>query len=221
MNKLLFIANWKSNKTASEAVDWLKAFDKLRENVNLENKEVILCPSYLGLPFCFSYIKENNLPIKLGVQDVSAFRQGAYSGEVSARQVKEFAMYTIIGHSERRKYNHETDDELKNKILVAKQGGLNTIYCVQDKNTFIPEDADFVAYEPVFAIGTGTPDTPKSIENTFSEISKKTGKTNLIYGGSIDFTNIKHYTRIPLLSGFLIGSASLDPNTFINILQAC
>ncbi|OGH10531.1 MAG: hypothetical protein A2857_00900 [Candidatus Levybacteria bacterium RIFCSPHIGHO2_01_FULL_36_15] len=219
--KLLFIANWKSNKTSEEAVSWLQAFKKNQSKINPENKTIIVCPSFLSIPAASLYIKANNLPIVVGAQDISGFESGAYTGEVSARQIREFCEYVIIGHSERRKYNHENDQDVHNKAEMAKTRNLKTIVCVQNEGVLVPKDSDFVAYEPVFAIGSGNADTPESITTVFSEINNNTGKTKLLYGGSVNAKNLESFLQIPYLSGFLIGSASLDPDAFISLLLKC
>ena len=221
MQKLLFIANWKSNKRYEEAVDWLQTFKKNLSKINLENKIIVVCPSFTYIPAVSLYVKANNLPIAVGAQNISGFESGAYTGEVSAQQLKEFCEYVIIGHSERRKYNHENDQDVHNKVEMAKTRKLKTIVCVQNEYTLIPKESDFVAYEPVFAIGTGNPDTPDRIADVFSSINNITGKSGLLYGGSVDAKNIAGFLQIPYLSGFLIGTASLDLDAFINLLSKC
>lgn len=221
MNKLLFIANWKSNKTSEQAVDWLQVFKKNLSKVDWENKTVVVCPSFISVPASSLYIKANNLPVFVGAQDLSGYESGAYTGEVSALQIKEFCEYVIIGHSERRKYNRESDQDVQNKAEMAKTRNLKTIVCVQNEVAPVPKESDFIAYEPVFAIGTGNPDSPQNIAKVFSKINDITGKVNLLYGGSVDAKNIDSFMQIPYLSGFLIGTASLDPDAFINLLSKC
>src|SRR5574340_1242098 len=113
MDKLLIVANLKSYKTETEAKEWLDAFVKIKEIVNnLTDKEVIICPPF-QLLFMFSlYAKDKGLPVKIGAQNLSPFEEGAYTGEVNARQIKDFADYVLIGHSERRNNFGETDDML-------------------------------------------------------------------------------------------------------------
>ena len=112
MDKKLFIANWKSHKTKEEAV---KFFEYVRDNIahiDLSNKEIIIAPPFTLLAKAKYLIDEYKLPIKLASQNVSSFPEGAYTGEISARQVKEFADYVIVGHSERRKYLHESEMDI-------------------------------------------------------------------------------------------------------------
>lgn len=221
MGKKIFIANWKSNKTTEESVSWLEVFNKNLSKISFENKTIVICPSFMSLQATSLYIKVNNLPISLGAQNISQFGEGAYTGEVNFRQIREFCQYVIIGHSERRKYNHETDSEIFEKTKIAKKEGLKTIVCIQAEETSISQESDFVAYEPVFAIGTGNPDTPGNVEKVFNKIINKRGNTNLVYGGSVNTQNVTNYLKISNLSGFLIATASLDPNNFTDILSKC
>ncbi|RJQ27459.1 triosephosphate isomerase [Candidatus Parcubacteria bacterium] len=217
-NKKLFIANWKSNKTSQEAVEWLKIFKDNLVKINLEDKEIIVCPSFIALSSCYSFIKENNLPIKLGVQNISKFGDGPYTGEVNVRQAKEYVEYVLIGHSERRKYFFETDQDIEEKTRLAKEIGLKTIICVQNENTNIPQLSEIVAYEPESAIGTGNPEDPQNVADIVSNIHSRTGKDIFLYGGSVNEENAQSFLEAPMISGLLVGTASLDPYTYIKLL---
>lgn len=219
MEKKLYIANWKSHKTASQALEWLESFGKNSQKMDFKNKIVVVCPAFTALSACFSYIKAHNLPILLGAQNVSKFSEGAYTGEVAARHIREFAEFVIIGHSERRTNFLETDKDVEEKVARAKQERLRTIVCVQDEKGFIPKDSDYVAYEPVAAIGTGNPDNPDNIQRVFHVLRSTTGRTSFIYGGSVDDENITSFLNVPHFGGFLVGGASLDPVTFLNLLS--
>jgi triosephosphate isomerase (TIM) len=148
MKKLFITANWKSYKTSSQAQEWL-------EKCTIEHssdKETIVCPPFTFLAQMASWVKEKNLPLKLGSQDVSPFGEGAYTGAVHAQQVKEFAQYAIIGHSERRKEFKEDDEILVKKVQMALSAGLTPIFCVQGEETPVPDGVTIVAYEPIWAI---------------------------------------------------------------------
>lgn len=220
MKTLFIVANWKSNKTISETEKWLHDFDEKlkRENISLENKEIIVSLSFTLLEhanYCSSNLK---LPLKFAAQNISPFEEGAYTGEVSAKQIKEFADYVLIGHSERRKNFLERDEMLFKKVELAKQYGLIPIFCIQGKDTKVPKDVEIVAYEPVFAIGTGNPDTPESAEKIANYIKVNTGVRYIFYGGSVTSANIKKFTKMPNIDGALVGGASLDPRKFLEIV---
>jgi triosephosphate isomerase (TIM) len=219
MKKLFIIANWKSYKTTQEANDWLQAFAGANPQED-ESKEVIICAPFTLLSLLKSYTDEVVLPIKIGSQDVSPFEEGAETGEVAADQVKEFADYAIIGHSERRKNFNETDDILKKKVELALKYHVTPIFCVQDENTFIPEGVELVAYEPIFAIGSGTPDTPENAENVIHAIKEKNQHVKyVLYGGSVKPENVHSFTASPSIDGVLVGGASLDAHKFFQMIQ--
>lgn len=218
MKRKFIVANWKSNKTESEAKNWLSAMSSLKDQ-DLSNKEIIVCPSFVHLPAMKAFIEEQKLPIKLGAQNVSPFDEGAYTGEVSAKQIKEFAESVIIGHSERRKNFLESDEMLFEKMKLAKQYGLTPLFCVQGKETQTPSNSNIVAYEPIDAIGTGHPDIPENAEDVASFFKKDYNVVHVLYGGSVTSKNVKQFTQMPNIDGVLIGRASLDAKEFYAIIQ--
>ena len=219
MKKLFIIANWKSYKTQVEAVDWLEKSLEFRiQNSELKEKEVIVCPSFTLLSEVSFFIQENKLSLKVGAQDISPFGEGAYTGAVHAKQVKEFSDYTIIGHSERRRFFHETDEILAKKVMLAKEAGLISVYCVQSKEELVPEDVEIVAYEPVTAIGTGNPDTPENAQAVAEAIRSQFPHVHyVLYGGSVKPENVLSFTSLPAIHGVLVGGASLSPDTFFQL----
>src|ERR1700729_1198641 len=116
MKKLFIVGNWKSYKTSADAKAWLEKFKELNPQYSPDEKEAIICPPYPFLSEIKAFIDENHLPLKLGTQDISPFDEGAYTGAIFARQAKEFVTHAIVGHSERRKYFHETDEDVLAKI---------------------------------------------------------------------------------------------------------
>lgn len=219
MEKRFIVANWKSNKTMSEATEWLTHLSsKIYNLVKSNHKEIILCPPYTLLPIVRSFIIDHRLPINLGAQDVSSFTEGQYTGEVNAKQVKEFAEYVIIGHSERREYFHEDAVVLEKKVVMAKENRLTTIFCIQGEDVSIPKGIDIVAYEPTAAIGTGKPDTPESANSVALATKKRRGVLHVLYGGSVTPDNVSSFTCMPEISGVLVGGASLDPSEFLAIV---
>ena len=220
MKNLFIVGNWKENKTESEAINFLMDFAKSyspRPDV-----KTIICPTYLSVSAASKFVKENNLDIDLGVQEVSEFEGGAYTGEVSASQAAEFVKYSIIGHSERRKNFNETDQDIEKKVKAAADHGIIPIVCVINDTVPVPVGVRIVAYEPVEAIGTGHPDTPENAEEVAKKIKEKNPDvTDILYGGSVTSENVRSFTEKPDISGVLVGGASLDPAKFLEIISKC
>jgi triosephosphate isomerase len=216
MKSSIIVANWKSNKILEEVEEWVEKFS---ENTLAADKKVIICPSFTLLSDLKNLITKKNLKLEIGAQDISAFDKGPYTGEVNAAQVKDFAKYILIGHSERRKNFKETNQTLEQKVTLAKNYGLDPIFCIQGDDTYIPSGVQIVAYEPFFAIGTGNPDTAENAEKIGSMIKQK-GFGNFLYGGSVNLENIKTFTSMPSIDGVLIGKASLDPLEFFKIIES-
>ncbi|MBU2632743.1 triose-phosphate isomerase [Patescibacteria group bacterium] len=216
MNKPIIIANWKSNKTVGEAREWWKIFSNTLSKSSSKEKLVIICPSFTLLPLLKEEIKNSELEILLGAQDVSAFEQGSNTGEVNARQIKEFADYVIIGHSERRGSLKEDNEILAEKVKRAKEAKLSTIFCIQGENTLIPEGVNLIAYEPIFAIGTGNPETPENAETVANTVKKD---ARFLYGGSVKSDNIQAFSKKRNIDGVLVGGASLNPLEFAKIVE--
>ena len=221
MKKRYIIANWKSNKTLDETDAWLDAFTNTPLTINPEEKEVIICPSFISLPSLRVFLDEQEtLPIQLGTQDVSAFGEGAYTGEVNAKQIKECADYAIIGHSERREHCKEDDAILARKVQMALAESLIPIFCIQAKETPIPDGVTIVAYEPVSAIGSGHPDTPEDAESVARTVkAAHPSVAAVLYGGSVTAEQVNTFTIMPSIDGVLIGGASLDANHFRRIID--
>lgn len=226
MKKLYLVANWKSHMLLKQATDWLDDYANYTPSTLSgqsdyeDHKTVVVCPPFTLLQSLQYKIGTFNSQIKVGAQDVSPFEEGAYTGEIAASMLKEFCSYVIVGHSERRKYFGETDEMIANKITQAKKAGLTPILCVQDEKTPIPDDVAIVAYEPIFAIGTGKPDTPANANKVCTAIRKKHPQvTAVLYGGSVDPDNVNTFTSQDSIDGALVGGASLDAETFVNIIK--
>lgn len=218
MKKLSIIANWKSNKTESEARGWLQYLSSKMYDLP-PNKSIVVCSPFTLLTNMKSYIIDNKLSISLGAQDVSPFGEGQYTGEVNGRQVKEYADYVIIGHSERRKYFLENKEMIKKKVLMAKQSGLIPVVCIQDESEEISQGVEIVAYEPSFATGTGNADTPEDANEVARIVKTKNNTINVLYGGSVTASNVKSFTQMPYIDGVLVGSSSLNPQEFLAIVN--
>ena len=211
------VANWKSNKTLAEAQQWLKVFQQLyRPQPTLE---VILCPSYLHLATLAQLIQQQDLQLKLGVQDISPFPAGAYTGEVAAAQLTGLIEYAIIGHSERRNYFHEDDQLLAQKVTQTLTCRLQPLYCIQQAATTIPPSVKIIAYEPPSAIGTGHTANPTSTNQLLAELRQQHQQLKAcLYGGSVTPQNVASFLVQPNIDGVLVGGASLDPESFAQII---
>ena len=188
---------------------WLESFKP-----PAKGHTIIICAPFTLLQF----LHERARTFELGAQDVSPFGEGAYTGEVNAKQLKEFVTWIIIGHSERRKNFGETEDILKEKVAQAKNIGLKIIYCVPDENSTMPTGVDVIAYEPVWAIGTGKTDTPQNA-NRVVEVLKSKFSIPVIYGGSVSPENVASFIAQPNIDGVLPGGASLDAVKFAELIQ--
>ncbi len=214
------IGNWKSYKTVEQSLAWLE------ETVNSswpagqeEEKIAVVCPPFSALSEMKHYIDRNSLPLRVGAQNCSPYEEGAYTGEVTAGQLRELCDYVIIGHSERRKLFNETDEMLAEKVVRAHDAGLHVIFCVQGKETMIPDGVAIVAYEPVFAIGSGTPDTPDNAEEVARFLKQEKQAKVVLYGGSVKPENIATFTNQSSIDGALIGGASLSADSFLSLVK--
>ena len=220
MKNLFIVANWKSNKNTSEAHAWLLNIERGIGLVDLTDKEIVVCPSYLSLPSMKAYILQKNLDIKLGAQDISPFEAGAFTGEINGSQLQEVVNYVLAGHSERRRELGETDGLIHRKVMQTHAAGLQSILCVQGDDTPVPQGVSMVAYEPIFAIGTGTPDAPDHSESIAASIKQKNPSVEyVLYGGSVSEEDVKSFTNMPSIDGVLVGGASLDPEKFLQIIE--
>lgn len=223
------IANWKSNKTIQEALEWVSIVcPKIPKS---EYVKVVVCPTFSCLSKVAKEIKVNNFPLLVGSQDLSPFGVGAYTGEESAVLLRELVSLSILGHSERRKNFSETNELIAQKVKQAQYAGIMPLLCVQGENTPIAESCKLVAYEPIWAISTGltnTPgagraDTPENANKVAQAIKSKNSQEDLevIYGGSVNSTNVEGFINQPWISGVLVGNASLNAEEFVKIIEAC
>ncbi len=215
MKKLSLFANWKSNKTKTEAEEWLNEFNFQGS----ENIETIILPPFTLLDIVSEFIKKNNLDIQIGAQDISPFGMGAYTGEVNGDQIKEFGKYVLIGHSERRSNFSETKELIDLKIQEAIKNNLIPVVCISDISELptINSPELIVAYEPLAAIGTNTPEDPSLVSSVVNEIKSKL-VCKVIYGGSVNSQNIKNYTNLDI-DGVLVGGESLKASSFLDLIN--
>lgn len=224
----LIVANWKMNGTRSSFVDFIS---KLNSKSNEIASRLVICPPFISFPDNIEL--SNN--ISIGAQNCHHKKSGSYTGEISAEMLKELGCtHVILGHSER---TNETDSEIKLKSETAIESGLHPIICVgenvedykggktkeaieyQCKNRLPTHGEYTVAYEPIWAIGTGHVPSNDTIAEVIEVIKSCTGKRHVIYGGSVSSENIENLLNISNLSGVLIGSASLDFDHFYKIVQ--
>jgi len=250
MNRRPIIAgNWKMNCTIPEAVQLVTALK--RDLFDEEKVEVVVCPTYTALASVSEIIQES--PILLGAQDLFWEQKGAYTGEISAPMLKDAGCtYVIIGHSERRRYFGETNERVNKKIKSALAEGLNPIVCVgetkEEREKGITKDVVcshvveglhdissddmlkcVIAYEPVWAIGTGLTATPEQAEEVHDFIRNKllkekfgesvSHKVRIQYGGSVTPENVKSLMEKPDIDGALVGGASLKADGFVKLIR--
>lgn len=215
-----FIANWKTNKTINQSIDWMSVFLKGYKPHN--NKKIIICPPFPFISVLNSMIvKSHNLSI--GSQDVSFHEKGTYTGEVSALNLSGMISHCIIGHSERYLHMHETPEIFFQKSMLAHKYGISRFYCIKNEFDSFPADVEFVCYEAIDAISTGDGNGSNKPLKNIIELKKKlilSGDTGFIYGGSVNENNCKEYISSPEIDGFLIGGASLDPKRFLTIINS-
>jgi triosephosphate isomerase (TIM) len=217
--EIWIIANWKSNLSLSESLDWInKVGPKVNKGSNLR---VVVCPRFSALSEISHEVLVNNYPLLVGSQDLSPFDVGSFTGEEPASLIKEVAKISIIGHSERRKNFGETDEMIEEKIKKARSARIEPVLCIQDETTPIPSSVEIVAYEPVFAIGTGIPDTPENAEKVASAVKEGRENLKILYGGSVTSENCKSFISQENINGLLIGKSSLNPYEFLKIIENC
>ncbi len=243
--KPIIAGNWKMNNTASEGVELVKALKPLVADAKCD---VVVCVPAIDIPAVKKAVYGSK--IKLGAQNVHFAEKGAYTGEISANMLKEYGVqYVIIGHSERRQYFGETDETVNKRTLAALAAGLTPIVCIgeslEEREGGLTEKVldkqiaegfkgieDFsklvIAYEPIWAIGTGKTATAAQANETIGYIRKRVkklyphknaGRLRIQYGGSMNAGNAKELMAQPEIDGGLIGGASLKPNDFAAIVH--
>ncbi|HHX43831.1 MAG TPA: triose-phosphate isomerase [Chloroflexi bacterium] len=249
MRTPILAGNWKMNKTVAEAEALVRAMiDPL---VAIEGVDKVFCPPFMAIPAVARLVE--GTPIGVGAQDMYWEESGAYTGEISPLMVAEFCRYVIIGHSERREHFGETDETVNNKIRAALQHGLVPIVCVGE--TLEQRDAGItdawvsgqveaalrgipaeqvagiiMAYEPIWAIGTGRAATAADAEHICGNVVRATitrlfGQTTadavrIQYGGSVNSANAAELLAQPNVDGGLVGGASLKAEDFVAVVRA-
>lgn len=246
----LVAGNWKLNKTATEAYQLVsELITGLR---NIQGVEKLICPPFTALMAVSRLIKDTD--IRLGAQNMYWEEKGAYTGEISPRMLAEFCQYVILGHSERRAYFGETNEQVNRKVRAALAHHLTPVICVGETleeneagravgvvsrqvreallgaDLLADSDPLVIAYEPVWAIGTGRAATADGVNTLIRNVIRPTiavmfgddlaQRVRILYGGSVNSGNAKEFFRQPEIDGALVGGASLDARTFIAIVEA-
>ncbi len=248
--KAIIAANWKMNMTPTEARTFLDAF--LPKFPEATGVDIVIAPSFLTMPMAAAQIVPN-AAVDISAQNMSAEASGAYTGEVSAAMLKEVGTkYVILGHSERRSLYGEDDAIINKKVLAALENGFSPILCIgetleereggkledvlrgQVQGSLAGVSAEqmanvVIAYEPVWAIGTGVTASPEQAQEAHAFVRSLlqeqydeavAGATRIQYGGSAKPGNAAELISQADIDGFLVGGASLDPESFAAIIQA-
>jgi triosephosphate isomerase len=243
----IIAGNWKMNKTVREAQDYAR---KILANIgDVTAVDVVVCAPFTALNSLKDELEES--VIHIGAQDIFYAPDGAYTGEISASMLVDVACtYVIIGHSERREILQETDEAIEKKVKVALKAGLTPILCVGENLALREEGRAFgvvrgqiekglgelsaedlkrvvIAYEPIWAIGTGKTASSADAQEMCSMIRANlagiagavANEVNILYGGSVKADNIAELMRQPDIDGALVGGASLDPDGFTLLVQ--
>lgn len=203
--------------TPGEGKKWLDIFTAQKLP---ENHQVVVCPPFTLL----SLFKASNLSVC--AQNISPYSEGEYTGEISASMLQGLAQYVLIGHSERKKYFHETTEDINNKLAQAKINNLTPLLCISNDNeldnylkSLQASENIFILYEPIFAIGTENPDTPENAASICQKIKSKVPSCHFLYGGSVSKDNIRQFSAKSCIDGVVVGKNSLDPLHFFEIVQ--
>ena len=248
MRKKLIAANWKMYKTPDQARDFFRDFLPLVKGH--DRNEIVVCPNYLAIDVAVHAAKGSNVAI--GAQNLHWEKEGAFTGEICASMLVAVGVtHVIIGHSERRQYFGETDDTVNHKLKAALQAALIPIVCVgevlEEREAGLTDDVLrrqclrafnkisakkaltlVVAYEPVWAIGTGKTATPQIAADAHAIIRAEAAESfgrefadglRILYGGSVKPENAKSLMSESEIDGALVGGASLDPKSFADIVK--
>lgn len=246
---LIIAANWKMHKTATETREFCDSV--IQNEKSFKGVEVLICPPFTALSAASAALKDSS--VKLGAQNMHWEQQGAHTGEIAAPMLLEFGVeYVIIGHSERRHLMGEDDDQIRRKVNAALENNLKPILCVGETETEREQglterviekqlagalgDLDLnkaenmvVAYEPVWAIGSGKAASEDDAENAAALIrryclnnfgEKVVASLRIQYGGSVKVGNIHSFLALPSIMGALVGGASLEADSFRDLVQA-
>lgn len=244
----LIAGNWKMYKTKDDALAFIYA-------VNLEVPDKDIVESVICAPAIFlrDLVKREGENLRIGAQNMHYAEEGAFTGEISAAMLKSYGVdYVVIGHSERRAYFNETDESVNMKVITAIKEGITPIVCVGESldtreagttHVFVKKQVEkayqnvaaedvlktVIAYEPIWAIGTGRTATPEQANETIQGIrqvisslygTEIASELRILYGGSVNVKNVDSLLAMPDIDGALVGGASLDPQSFLTLVRA-
>jgi triosephosphate isomerase len=237
MRRPLIVANWKMHSTLSEAGERIESF--LPQVRDVTGVEIVVAGPFTALAFVSEKLKDSN--VLLAAQNVFFEEKGAYTGEIAPPMLTDLGCtYVILGHSERRQYFGETDESVNRRIKAALSAGLKVIFCIGEtlelrEATQLAGGLDgvelgdniVIAYEPVWAIGTGRTATPEQAQETHEFIrsrlratyGEKADETRILYGGSVKPDNIDQLMACADVDGALVGGASLSPESFARLVK--
>lgn len=224
------VANWKSHHTITQSILWLERLYKLKPTFSPQLKTIICLP-FTDIPEFNRQLTEKNIPLFTAAQDVSPFPAGKHTGEITAHMLSELITYCLVGHSERRQQFEETSSSVAQKTLQLLDQGITPIVCIdtpyleEQIKALIQQDIDLerclFAYEPQAAIGSGRPITPQTANQFASKLSFLTSpKVKVLYGGSVTSQNAPDFVSQPHIQGILVGTDSLTPTDFSNIINS-
>ena len=252
--KPLMAGNWKMNNTVGEAVVLTQEISNQYEKEWPESLDIVICPPYVDLKPAKTVLDFDKTKIAVGAQNVYWEPKGAFTGEVSVPMLKDVhCTCSIVGHSERRGYFGETNEDVNRKVRALLDGGLYAVACVGESlsvrdeggaEEFVcaqvraafaglePEEAAkcVVAYEPIWAIGTGRTATPEQAQDMCAAIratladmfgAETADEMRILYGGSMNVGNVEQLLAQPDIDGGLVGGASLKADQFVQLVKAC
>ncbi len=220
----LLIANWKASINKDSAATWMTAFLNYIDTNNLDaklaekNTTIVICPPFPLISLVAEQLSAYT-NIKTGSQTISSVEHGAFTGEVTGELLKEYVNYAIIGHSERRAHFNLTEEEISKQLANASANNIAPILCVRNEQDTVRPNVTFIAYEPVDAIGSGH-NAPIEEVIAMKQKLNLPQNTSFIYGGSVDEQNIATYLQSGEIDGFLVGTASLQAESFIKLVEA-
>lgn len=245
MKKKWVMANWKMHGSSAMVHQYIKDINLIEDP---QETELVICPPAIYLETFYHHLQHKK--IALGAQNIANAEEGAYTGEISARMVAEFGCrYVLVGHSERRSLLQETEEIVAKKFYIAQEHGMIPVVCIgesfadyQAKQTqevlwnqlksLIKNNADFslkqyiIAYEPIWAIGSGKIPNASELQGVFNELKELLLKNKMgaddvpiLYGGSVNERNIEMFAKMELCQGVLVGGASLNTKSLMDITK--